>query len=67
MNPYLLAAMSRERRRALQKDFAHSEIFGLWMRLLTARALRAIGECLFRLGVALDERVPGAPVVETHS
>jgi hypothetical protein len=29
--------------------------------------LRAVGEALFRLGVALDERVPAAPVVETRN
>jgi hypothetical protein len=67
MNPDLLAALGRERRRALEEDFARGDIFGNGVRTLTARALRATGEGLFRLGVALDERVPGAPAVETRN
>jgi hypothetical protein len=58
MNPHLLAALGRERRRALDEDFARGDIFGNALRTLTARALRATGEALFRLGVALDDRVP---------
>jgi hypothetical protein len=67
MNPDLLAAMGRERRRALEEDFARGDILGIALRTLTARALRATGEGLFRLGVALDERVPGTPAVESHN
>lgn len=67
MNPHLLATLGRERRRALEADFARGDIFGKALRLLAARMLRAVGEALFRLGVALDERVPAAPVVETRN
>jgi hypothetical protein len=67
MNPHLLATLGRERRRALEEDFARGEIFDVRLRMLTGRALRALGEGLFRLGVALDDRVPVAPVVETRN
>jgi hypothetical protein len=67
MNPHLLATLGRERRRALEEDFARGEIFDARVRMLTGRALRAIGEALFRLGVALDDRVPVASVVETRN
>ena len=67
MDPHLLAALGRERRRVLKEDFARGDVVGITLRLLTARALRASGEALFRLGVALDERVPAAPVVETRN
>jgi hypothetical protein len=67
MNPHVLAMLSRERHRALEADFARGDIFGHAIRLLAARMLRAIGEALFRLGVALDERVPATPVVETRN
>jgi hypothetical protein len=67
MNPHLLATLGRERRRALQQDFARGDIFDTRLRMLTGRALRALGEGLFRLGVALDDRVPLAPVVETRN
>lgn len=65
MNPHLLAALGRERRRALQEDFAQGELFANDARILAARVLRAAGEGLFRLGMALDERVTPEPVVET--
>ena len=66
MNPHVLAALGRERRRALEEDFARGSLFGGGLRLLAARALRAAGEGLFRLGMALDERVAAEPIVETH-
>ncbi len=65
MNPHLLAALGRERRRALDEDFARGDVFGTTLRTLTARILRASGEGLFRLGVALEQREPASPVVET--
>jgi hypothetical protein len=64
MNPHLLAALGRERRRALDEDFARGDIIGIGLRTLIARVLRASGEGLFRLGLAL-ERVELPPVVET--
>lgn len=67
MNPQLLAALSRERRRAVEEDFARGDILGNALRTLTARALRATGEGLFRLGMALEEPVPPAPAVETRN
>jgi hypothetical protein len=67
MNPHLLATLGRERRRALEEDFARGDVFGTWMRLSTGRALRAMGEGLFRLGVALDDRVPVPSVVEPRN
>jgi hypothetical protein len=67
MNPHLLAALGRERRRAVEEDFARGDIFDNGMRLLTGRALRTLGEGLFRLGVALDDKVPAAPVVESRN
>lgn len=67
MNPHLLATLGRERRRAIEEDFADGVIFDARLRTLAARALRAVGEGLFRLGVALDDRVPVAPAVETHN
>jgi len=67
MNPQLLAALSRERRRAVKQDFARGDMLGNGLRSLAARVLRAAGEGLFRLGMALDEQVPADPVVETHS
>jgi hypothetical protein len=67
MNPHVLAMLSRERQRALEAEFARGDIFGNGIRLLAARMLRAMGEALFRLGVALDERVPATPVVETRN
>ena len=65
MNPQLLAALSRERRRAVEEDFARGDILGNALRTLTARALRATGEGLFRLGMALEEPAPPDPIVET--
>jgi hypothetical protein len=67
MNPHLLATLGRERRRAVEEDFARGQIFSNELRSLTGRALRATGEGLFRLGVALDDRVPAASVVEPHN
>jgi hypothetical protein len=67
MNPHLLATLGRERRRAVDEDFARGDVFGNALRMLTARALRATGEGLFRLGVTLDDGVPVAPVVETRN
>ncbi len=67
MNPHLLAAMGRERPRAVEEDFARGDILGNALRALTARALRATGEGLFRLGMALEERVPDVPFVETRN
>ena len=64
MNPHLLAALGRERRRALEVDFAQHELFGNGPRLLAARVLRAAGEGLFRLGMALDERVTPASALQ---
>jgi hypothetical protein len=65
MNPHLLTALARERRRALDEDFARGDILGKGLRILAARVLRAAGEGLFRLGMTLDERVTPEPVVET--
>jgi hypothetical protein len=67
MNPHLLATLGRERRRALDADFARGNLFGAEPRITTARVLRTIGEAMFRLGVALDKRVPATPVVETRN
>ncbi len=67
MNPHLLAALGRERRRALDEDFARGDILGIGLRSLTGRVLRATGEGLFRLGSALDERVPEPSLVETRT
>jgi hypothetical protein len=67
MNQHLLATMSRERRRAIEEDFARGDILGDGLRRLAARLLRAIGEATFRLGVALDRRVPATPVAETRN
>jgi hypothetical protein len=67
MNPHLLATLGRERRRALEEDFARGDIFDNGLRMLTGRALRAMGEGLFRVGVALDDRVTVASVVETRN
>ena len=67
MDPYFLAALARERRRAVEADFVRADLFGMWLRMLTARVLRAMGEGIFRLGVALDERVLATPVAETRN
>jgi hypothetical protein len=67
MNQHLLATMSRERRRAIEEDFARGDILGDGLRQLAARMLRAFGEATFRLGVALDRRVPATPVAETRN
>jgi hypothetical protein len=65
MDPQILAALSRERRRALAEDFARGDLLGNGLRTTAARVLRAAGEGLFRLGVALDEPVPVNPAVES--
>ena len=67
MNIDELTARGRERRRALHADYARGDIFGNGLRSLTGRALRATGEGLFRLGIALDERVPEPSMVETRT
>ncbi len=54
MNPYLLAALGRERRRALEADYARGDVLGIAFRAALARALRRTGEGLFRLGVAME-------------
>jgi hypothetical protein len=66
MNQDLLAALGRERRRAVKADYARGDVLGLALRWATARALRRLGETLFRIGVGLDERVPADPVVEVR-
>ena len=66
MNQQLLAAMCRERRRAIERDYGGSVLLGNGLRISAARVLRAAGEGLFRLGMALDERVTAEPVVETE-
>jgi hypothetical protein len=67
MNPHLLAALSRERRREVAADYARGDVLGIALRSAFARALRRGGESMFRLGVALDERVTAVPPVETPS
>jgi hypothetical protein len=67
MNPYELAALSRERQRALRAEAARGDVLAIALRAGLARALRASGDRLFRLGVALDERVPAAPAVEPRA
>jgi hypothetical protein len=65
MNHELLAALGRERRQHLRDEFAKGPIEVPEMRPLVARALRASGDRLFRLGVALDRRVSAGTTVET--
>ena len=64
MNQDVLAELGRERRRVLRDEFARGPILMPEMRPWLARALRASGDRLFRLGVALDARV-SAGVAET--
>jgi hypothetical protein len=66
MNADLLAVLCRERCRSVREDFASSERLTIGLRARTARALRTLGEGLFRLGVSLDERVSITPIAETH-
>jgi hypothetical protein len=66
MNPHLLVEMSRERRHLVRAEYARGPYRMPVMRPLIARALRASGDRLFRLGVALDARVPPA-VAETRT
>ena len=67
MNPHLLATLGRERRCAVKADYARGNLFGTEPRITTARVLRTIGEAMFRLGVALDRRVPATSVAETRN
>ncbi len=67
MNIDELTARSRERRRALEVDYARGDVFGNGLRALTGRVLRASGEGLFRLGSALDQRVSEPSLVETRT
>jgi hypothetical protein len=67
MNPHLLAALGRERRRALDEEFARGDLFTSEFRPLMARALRTLGEALFRLGVALDDRAEVLGATETSN
>jgi hypothetical protein len=65
MNSYLLAALASQRRREVREAYADGSIVGSpILRLAIARALRASGDRLFRLGVMLDARV-SAPAGET--
>lgn len=64
MNPFILAALASQRRRTLDEEFARGDVLGDRLRVLTGRALRSVGEGLFRLGVSLDERGPATPVAE---
>lgn len=66
MSPELLAVLCRERRRAVAEEYANGDLLAPAMRALTARSLRALGERLFRLGVALDEQVTSNPVAESR-
>ena len=66
MNSDMLAVLCRERRRAVREDFAQGDVLAIALRSIAARTLRASGEGLFRLGVALDERVVSTTVAETH-
>jgi hypothetical protein len=66
MNPHILAALSRERQRELEADYARGDLLGSVLRSVLARGLRRAGEGLFRLGVALDDRVTSVPAVETN-
>ena len=59
MNHHLLAEMGRERRAVLREEFARGPIRLPVVRPLIARALRASGDRIFRLGVALEPRVSG--------
>ena len=65
MNTDILDVLCRERRRAVRDDFADGIVYAHALRTLTARTLRASGEGLFRLGVALDGRVHPVPAAET--
>jgi hypothetical protein len=64
MNHHLLVELGRERRSILRAEFARGPIRLPHVRPLIARALRASGDRLFRLGVALETPVSG-PAVET--
>ncbi len=65
MNHHMLTELGRQRRQLLRDEFARSSRPAPVMRPLVARVLRASGDRLFRLGVALDERVSPAVAVET--
>jgi hypothetical protein len=66
MNSDLLAELARERRARLRDEFAKGPIAVPELRPFVARALRASGDRLFRLGVALDERVSCPAATETR-
>ena len=55
MNPYLLAELSRDRCREVRAEYARANRGRFVLRPLAARLLRAFGDRLFRLGVALDD------------
>jgi hypothetical protein len=59
MNHHLLVELGRERRAVLRAEFARGPILPVMLPLI-ARALRASGDRLFRLGVALEPRVSAA-------
>ncbi len=65
MNHHMLTELGRQRRQVLRAEFARSSRSAPLMRALVARALRASGDRLFRLGVALDERVSPAVAMDT--
>jgi hypothetical protein len=60
MNHHMLAEMGRERRQRVRAAFACRPYRLPVMRPVIARALRASGDRLFRLGVALEPRVSGS-------
>jgi len=62
MNHHFLVEVSRERRAILREEFARGPIRLPLVRPLIARALRASGDRIFRLGVALETPVSGAAV-----
>ena len=67
MNPHMLAELGRERRQHLRAEFARGPMLVPRVRPLVARALRASGDRLFRLGVALDGRVSAGVATETST
>jgi len=60
MNHYTLAEVGRQRRELVRADYARGPLRLPVLRPLLARALRASGDRLFRLGVALEPRVSAA-------
>ena len=55
MHPELLAVLAEQRRREIHADFARTRLGRRIVRRAVARLLRAAGDRLLRLGVALDE------------